>query len=196
MNPLTEQLVAHDLDDTRALLEAAKQLSDEDYRSPHLPGNTVLGWDGPTSPSHTSSPNWSSPRRSGSRPSRTTTSRRSARTTSARCSTGTTRRPRAGSRQCGTSTAEAHGTTGSSTPSATRPRARHEQHSRARAHVLGTPSSAGPPLLRASGQKVDSGDPINWLRARHGEARRWRSCDPYDVLHRDDARRLPCRRAD
>ena len=25
-------------------------------------------------------------------------------------------------------------------------------------------------LLRASGQKVDSGDPINWLRARHGEA--------------------------
>ena len=47
MNPVTEQLVAHDLDDTRALLETAKQLSDEDYRSPRLPGNTVLGFDGP-----------------------------------------------------------------------------------------------------------------------------------------------------
>ena len=47
MNPLTEQLVAHDLDDTRALLELAKQLPDEDYRRRHLPGNDVLGFDGP-----------------------------------------------------------------------------------------------------------------------------------------------------
>jgi AraC-like DNA-binding protein len=47
MNPLTDQLLAHDLDDTRALLEAAKQLSDDDYRRPQLPGNTVLGFDGP-----------------------------------------------------------------------------------------------------------------------------------------------------
>ena len=46
MSPLTEQLVEHDLDDIRALLELAKQLSDEDYRRPHLPGNTVLGFDG------------------------------------------------------------------------------------------------------------------------------------------------------
>ena len=46
MSPLTEQLVAHDLDDTRALLELAKQLSEEEYRQAHLPGNTVLGWDG------------------------------------------------------------------------------------------------------------------------------------------------------
>jgi AraC family transcriptional regulator len=46
MNPLTEQLVAHDLDDTRELLEHAKQLSEEDYRRPHLPGNTVLSFDG------------------------------------------------------------------------------------------------------------------------------------------------------
>ncbi len=46
MSPLTEQLVEHDLDDVRSLLELAKQLSDEDYRRPHLPGNTVLGFDG------------------------------------------------------------------------------------------------------------------------------------------------------
>ena len=46
MNPLTEQLVAHDLDDTRALLEHAKQLSDDDYRQSHLPGHRVTGWDG------------------------------------------------------------------------------------------------------------------------------------------------------
>jgi len=47
MNPLTEQLVAHDLDDTRALLDHAKQLADEDYRRSHLPGHTVTAWDGP-----------------------------------------------------------------------------------------------------------------------------------------------------
>jgi AraC-like DNA-binding protein len=46
MNPLTEQLVAHDLDDVRALLEHAKQLSDEDYRRPRLVDNTVLAFDG------------------------------------------------------------------------------------------------------------------------------------------------------
>ena len=46
MNPLTEQLVAHDLDDTRALLEHAKQLSDDAYRRAHLPGHKVTGWDG------------------------------------------------------------------------------------------------------------------------------------------------------
>jgi AraC-like DNA-binding protein len=47
MNPLTEQLVAHDLDDTRALLELAKGLAEEDYRRVLLPGNTVLAFDGP-----------------------------------------------------------------------------------------------------------------------------------------------------
>ncbi len=46
MSPLTEQLVAHDLDDTRALLDLAKQLPDEEYRRTRLPGNTVLGFDG------------------------------------------------------------------------------------------------------------------------------------------------------
>jgi AraC family transcriptional regulator len=46
MSALTEQLVAHDLDDTRTLLDLAKQLSDADYRRSHLPGNTVLGFDG------------------------------------------------------------------------------------------------------------------------------------------------------
>jgi AraC-like DNA-binding protein len=46
MNPLTEQLVAHDLDDVRTLLDLAKGLSDEDYRRRHLAGNTVLSFDG------------------------------------------------------------------------------------------------------------------------------------------------------
>jgi AraC family transcriptional regulator len=47
MNPLTEQLVAHDLDDTRALLDLAKGLPDPTFRDPRLPGTTVLTWDGP-----------------------------------------------------------------------------------------------------------------------------------------------------
>jgi AraC-like DNA-binding protein len=46
MSPLTEQLVEHDLDDVRSLLDLAKQLPDEDYRRPHLPGNTVLSFNG------------------------------------------------------------------------------------------------------------------------------------------------------
>ena len=47
MSALTEQLVAHDIDDTRALLDLAKGLPDEDYRRSQLPGNTTLDWDGP-----------------------------------------------------------------------------------------------------------------------------------------------------
>jgi len=47
MSPLTQQLVAQDLDDTRDLLDRAKQLSDEDYRATRLPGSAVLGFDGP-----------------------------------------------------------------------------------------------------------------------------------------------------
>jgi AraC family transcriptional regulator len=47
MNPLTEQLVAHDLDDTRALLELAKALEDDAFRAVAQPGTTVLSWDGP-----------------------------------------------------------------------------------------------------------------------------------------------------
>ncbi len=47
MNPLTEQLVAHDLDDTRALLDLAKGLPDATFRDQRLPGATVLSWDGP-----------------------------------------------------------------------------------------------------------------------------------------------------
>lgn len=46
MAPLTEQLVAHDLDDTRYLLDLAKQLPDADYRRPQLPGNVVLWFEG------------------------------------------------------------------------------------------------------------------------------------------------------
>ena len=47
MNPLTEQMVAHDLDDTLALLELAKGLPEDTFRQALLPGTTVLSWDGP-----------------------------------------------------------------------------------------------------------------------------------------------------
>ena len=46
MSPLTEQLVQHDVDDTRALLDRAKQLSDADYTTAWFPGASVLRWDG------------------------------------------------------------------------------------------------------------------------------------------------------
>jgi AraC family transcriptional regulator len=47
MNPLTEQMVAHDLDDTRVLLELAKGLDDDELRAVRQPGLVVLPWDGP-----------------------------------------------------------------------------------------------------------------------------------------------------
>ena len=46
MSPLTEQLVQHDLDDTRALLDLAKQLPPADYAAARLPGHQVTSWDG------------------------------------------------------------------------------------------------------------------------------------------------------
>ncbi|GAB2567946.1 helix-turn-helix transcriptional regulator [Leucobacter ruminantium] len=46
MNPLTEQLVRHDLDDTAVLLAAATELDADALARPHLPGNIVLEWDG------------------------------------------------------------------------------------------------------------------------------------------------------
>ncbi|MCD4527090.1 helix-turn-helix domain-containing protein [Nocardioides sp. cx-173] len=46
MNPMAELMLEHDLADTRALLERAKGLSEEDYRHDRLPGHTVLSWDG------------------------------------------------------------------------------------------------------------------------------------------------------
>lgn len=39
-------MVHHDVEDTRALLEAAKALDEDAYRRPRLPGWTVLPWDG------------------------------------------------------------------------------------------------------------------------------------------------------
>jgi AraC family transcriptional regulator len=47
MSALTEQLVAHDIDDTRQLLDLAKGLPEADYRRAQLPANTTLSWDGP-----------------------------------------------------------------------------------------------------------------------------------------------------
>ena len=46
VNPLTQQLVGHDLDDTRDLLDHAKALPDDEYRRTRLPGNAVLTFDG------------------------------------------------------------------------------------------------------------------------------------------------------
>ncbi|MDO9457281.1 helix-turn-helix domain-containing protein [Nocardioides sp.] len=46
MNPVTELMVGHDLDDTRSLLDEAKGLADDDYRREHLPGATITAWDG------------------------------------------------------------------------------------------------------------------------------------------------------
>ena len=124
MNALTEQLVAHDLDDTRPLLELAKQLPDEDYRSAQLPGNTVLSWDGPRSRSPTCSTRlvftkevWLAAIEGTDFPPERTNDPA---TLIERHDDG---RRRAGSRSCATSTAAAPGTTGSSTRCATRRRA-------------------------------------------------------------------------
>ncbi len=47
MNPLTDQLVSHDLDDTRHLIDLAKGLPDDELRAQRGQGRTVLLWDGP-----------------------------------------------------------------------------------------------------------------------------------------------------
>jgi AraC-like DNA-binding protein len=47
LSPLTEQLVMHDIDDTRALLDQAKDLPEEVLTGVRLPGHEVLTWDGP-----------------------------------------------------------------------------------------------------------------------------------------------------
>jgi AraC family transcriptional regulator len=46
VNPMTELMLAHDLDDTRALLDEAKALDDTAYRHAQRPGHTVLAFDG------------------------------------------------------------------------------------------------------------------------------------------------------
>ncbi|WP_191279633.1 helix-turn-helix domain-containing protein [Nocardioides flavus (ex Wang et al. 2016)] len=47
MNPITEHLVRHDLDDTRHLLDLAKGVPSEAYEATGLPSMQVLGFDGP-----------------------------------------------------------------------------------------------------------------------------------------------------
>ncbi len=47
MNPLVSQLVAHDLDDTKALLGIAETLPEEVLRAPRRCGGTVTAWEGP-----------------------------------------------------------------------------------------------------------------------------------------------------
>lgn len=47
MNPLTEYLVPHDLDDTRHLIRLATGLPDPEYRAVRMPNTTLLSWHGP-----------------------------------------------------------------------------------------------------------------------------------------------------
>lgn len=47
MNPVIEHLVAHDLADSRDLIELAKGLPDAEYRAVRMPGTTLLSWHGP-----------------------------------------------------------------------------------------------------------------------------------------------------
>jgi AraC family transcriptional regulator len=47
MSQPIDQLIHHDLDDTRALLDLAKQLPEDAYRAKVRPGQQVLGFDGP-----------------------------------------------------------------------------------------------------------------------------------------------------
>jgi len=46
MHPLPEQLVSHDLDDTRYLLEVVKGLPDAEFRAVRRPGESVTSWEG------------------------------------------------------------------------------------------------------------------------------------------------------
>ena len=47
MSPVTDQLVRHDLDDTRELIEIAKALDDAAWREVRSPGHQVAEWEGP-----------------------------------------------------------------------------------------------------------------------------------------------------
>ncbi|HWJ11989.1 MAG TPA: helix-turn-helix domain-containing protein [Nocardioides sp.] len=47
MNPVTDQQLRHDLDDTRDLIEHAKALSPEEWRAVRVPGHQVASWEGP-----------------------------------------------------------------------------------------------------------------------------------------------------
>lgn len=46
MDPLTDLMIQHDLDDTRDLIALAKGLSDEDFRREVLSAHAALSWDG------------------------------------------------------------------------------------------------------------------------------------------------------
>ncbi len=171
MNPLTEQLVAHDLDDTRALLEAAKQLSDEDYRRPHLPGNTVLGFDGPDeSVAHVlthlvfTKEVWLAAIEGTDFPPERADD----------VGTLLDRHEDAAARWLATvRDIDRRGAWDDRLIDALCDPPESFVMSSVVAHVLTFSAhrrQLARQLLRASGQEVDSGDPINWLRARHGEA--------------------------
>jgi AraC-like DNA-binding protein len=170
MNPLTEQLVAHDLDDTRSLLEHAKQLPDEDYRRQQLPGNTVLCFDGQDESvadvlTHLvfTKEVWLAaidgtdfpPERSNDVP------------------TLLERHDEAAARWLATvRDIDRRGAWDDRLIDALCDPPESFVISSVVAHVLTFSAhrrQLARQLLRASGQKLDTGDPINWLRARHGE---------------------------
>ena len=118
-----DHLVQHDLDDTRALLELAKGVPDDRYRSPLRPGNVVLTFDGEEASLSRvlerlvfSKEIWLAAILGEEPPA-------DDRDDPAGCSSGRTRPPGGGWRCCATSSGAARGTTGSSTRSAIRPRA-------------------------------------------------------------------------
>ncbi|WP_261376773.1 DinB family protein [Nocardioides sp. J9] len=47
MNPVTDQQVRHDLDDTRLLIEHAKGISTDEWARVRVPGHEVAAWEGP-----------------------------------------------------------------------------------------------------------------------------------------------------
>ena len=199
MSPLTEQLVAHDLDDTRMLLDLAKQLPDDDYRRAQLPGNTTLSWDGPEESladvldqdrvhqgglagrdrGH------GLPARAGRRPGDAGRAARRRRAALARH--GPRHRP---ARRLGRPADRR----------AVRParELRDQQRRRARPHLLHAPAPAGPPAdprLRAQGRQRRP-DQLAPRPARRGPGQDEEDVhDPDHLLHRHHARRLHRRRA-
>jgi len=47
MSPVTDQMIRHDIDDTRVLIELAKGLADPAWREVRAPGHQVAAWEGP-----------------------------------------------------------------------------------------------------------------------------------------------------
>ena len=170
MSALTEQLVAHDIDDTRMLLDLAKGLPDEDYRRAQLPGNTTLSWDG-TEESLAdvltkivfTKEVWLAAIEGTDFPAERSDDP----------ATLVERHDEAAPRWlAAVRDFERPGRVGRPAHRrAVRPAGelRHQQRRRPRADLLAHRRQLARQLIRGAGHEVDSGDPINWLRAQRGE---------------------------